>query len=113
MQSSVLVEPEATFIERHVYAAEDAFAFKQADPHIVNLLRSGPTHMMKVVNVVGRLLPSRNRRERIAVKHEVLMRLGELIRRGQLRRIRRKFVGLPTPRYMKVSPPSSPSGSVG
>lgn len=46
-------------------------------------------------------MPSRNKRERIAVKHEVLMRLTELILRGQLRRIRRKFVGLPTPRYMK------------
>ncbi len=97
MQSFVIVEPEATFIERHVYAAEDAFAFNQADPHVINLLQSGPIHVMKVVNVVGRLLPSRNKRERVAVKHEVLIRVGELIRRGQLRRIRRKFVGLPTP----------------
>lgn len=53
MQSIVIVEPESTFIERHVYAAEDAFAFKQADPHVINLLRSGPVHIMKVVNVVG------------------------------------------------------------
>jgi hypothetical protein len=98
MQNSILVEPEATYTGRHANAQEDMFAFLDADPHIVSLLRFGPTHMMKVVNVVGRALPSRSKRQRVAIKRETLLRLGVLIRRGQLRRIKRKFVALPAVR---------------
>jgi len=96
MQTSILVEPEATFTERHAREHPDAFAFTQADPHIVSLLRAGPMHTMKVLNVVGRRLPSKSKRQRVAIKREVLLRLGTLIRRRQLRRIKRKFIALPS-----------------
>ena len=98
MQAPILVEPESLFAERHVYAQEDVFAFVDADPHIVDLLRHGPKHLMKVVNVIGRRLPARSKRQRIAIKRETLRRLGTLIRRHQLRRIERKFVALPAVR---------------
>lgn len=95
MQSIMFVEPEATFVERRADAVDDVFAFTQADPHIVSLLRAGPMHMMKVLNVVGRRLPAKSKRQRVAIKREVLMRLGTLVRRRQRRRIKRKFVALP------------------
>lgn len=95
MENSILVEPESSFAERRAYAQEDVFAFTQADPHVINLLRAGPTHVMRVVNVVGRRLPAKSKRQRVAIKGEVLRRLGTLIRRRQLRRIKRKFIALP------------------
>jgi hypothetical protein len=71
---------------------DDVFAFTQADEHIFRLLRPGPMELMTVVNIVGRLIPHKSKSQRIATKRLILLRLGELIRRGQLRRDRRKFV---------------------
>jgi hypothetical protein len=76
-------------------ALEDVFAYTQADHHIVGLLRAGPMKLTSVLNVTARLVPSRCKRKRMAIKHAILIRLCELIRSGRLRRIRRKFIGLP------------------
>jgi len=95
MPTSIFVEPEATFAERRAEAVDDVFAFTDADPHIVSLLRAGPMRLTTVLNVTTRLLPSRSKRQKLAVKREILLRLGTLIRRRQLRRIQRTFVALP------------------
>ena len=95
VQTLVIVEPEATFTERRACVQEDMFAFTQADAHILALLQGGPMRLMTVLNITTRRMPARSKRQRKAVKHQILIRLGSLIRRGQLRRIRRKFVSLP------------------
>lgn len=92
MLNSIFVEPEVTFIERRTRAETDPFAFTKADPHIINLLRAGPRRLTDIVNRVGRLLPSANKRERVEIKRKTLNRIGELIRIGKLRRIKRVFV---------------------
>ena len=96
MQSAILVEPEAAFFHRHSNAPEDLFAFTAADPHIVSQLRDGPQRLTTVLNVSARLMPARSKRQRMAIKREILLRLGVLIRQGRLERIKRKFVALPT-----------------
>ena len=95
MENSTIVEPVAVFAERRADVEDDSLAFVAADPHLINLLRSGPMDMMKLLNVVGRSLPAKSKRQRVAIKREVLRRLGTLIRRRQLRRIKRKSVALP------------------
>ena len=95
MQPLMEIEPEATFVESHSHAQDDVFAFTQADAHIHDLLRAGPQRLTTVLNQAARLMPARSKRQRVAIKREVLLRLGTLVRHGQLRRIRRKFVGLP------------------
>ncbi len=95
MENSILIEPEAVFAERRADAPDDPFEFTEGDVYIVSLLRAGPTHLMRVVNIVGRRLPAKSKRQRLAIKREILLRLGALIRRGHLRRIKRKFVALP------------------
>jgi hypothetical protein len=72
---------------------DDMFTFTEADKHIFRLLRDGPQRIMTVVNKVGRLLPSQNKRQRIAKKRQTLMRITTLIRRRQIQRIGRVFVG--------------------
>lgn len=76
---------------------DDMFTFTEADEHIFRLLRDGPQPIMSVVNKVGRLLPSRSKRMRIAKKQQTLMRITTLIRRGQLKRINRVFVDVNGP----------------
>jgi hypothetical protein len=95
MKNFSLVEPEKLFAERHPHEQEDMFAFVEADAHIFHLLRSGPMPLTTVLNVTARLMPSRSKRQRIAIKREILRRLGTLIRRRQLRRIKRDHLALP------------------
>lgn len=92
----ILVEPEAVFTERHAKVPEDALQFTRADAHIYAILRAGPMRLTTLLNITGQLMPVRSKRERLALKREILRRLGVLIREGQLQRIRRKFVALPT-----------------
>jgi len=81
----------------HPALDHDLFAFTDADPHILQLLRDGPMRITSVINVVCRLLPSRNKRQRLAIKKQTLLRIPALIRGGQLRRVRRVLVGLNLP----------------
>ena len=92
MINSVFVEPDATFIERRTRAELDPFAFTKADPHIINLLRAGPERLTTILNTVGRILPSTSKRERVENKRKTLNRIGELIRSGKVRRIKRFWI---------------------
>ncbi len=92
---STTIKPERRFIERHQYTlVDDPFAFTEADPHIFNLLRSGPLRVTTVINKISRLLPSASKRQRTAIMQQTLLRITTLIRRGKLRRDRRIFVCL-------------------
>ena len=91
----MLVEPETTFAKRHVHVQEDAFAFTQADALIYGQLRAGPQRLTTVLNKTARMIPARSKRQRTAAKREILLRLGVLIRQGNLSRIRRIFVASP------------------
>jgi len=91
---STFIEPEAVFNRRQPQAEVNPFAFTAADPHIFSLLRGGPQRITSIVNRVGRILPSTSKRQRIEIKRLTMIRIGELIRRGKLRRIDRIFVGL-------------------
>ena len=113
MDMQPFIEPEATFAKPHAHAPEDMFAFTQADAHIHDLLRAGPQRLTTVLNQAARLMPARSKRQRVAIKREVLLRLGTLIRHGQLRRIRRKFVGLPYRRFGSSSACDVRRGSTG
>ena len=95
MQTLVFVEPEAVFAQRRAPAQQVEFPLTRVDYHIRNLLRAGPVPIMSVLNSVGRLLPANGKRARRAIQREILLRLGAMIRRAELRRIKRKFVGLP------------------
>ena len=96
MQMPIIVEPQTAYAARHEYAEEDAFAFTRADEHIFRQLRNGPMRLMTLINVATRLVGYASKRQKLAIRHEILMRLTTLIRRRQLRRIKRVFVGLPT-----------------
>ena len=85
--------PPAPSVVDPFCSPDDMFAFVEADEHIFRLLRDGPQRIMTVVNKVGRLLPSQNKRQRIAKKRQTLMRITTLIRRRQIQRIGRVFVG--------------------
>ena len=91
----MLIEPEAAFARRHAHIQEDAFAFTDADHLILNQLRGGPVRLTTVLNITARAMPARCKRRRMAIKHEILLRLGEMIRQGRLRRVRRRFIALP------------------
>ena len=67
----IIVEPEATFAQRHASTPEDSFAFTQTDPHIFKQLRAGPLHAMTLLNLVARQMPARCKRVRVAVKREI------------------------------------------
>ena len=92
MFNSIFVEPEASFNERRTRAETDPFAFTKADPNIFNLLRAGPQRLTTVINKVGRVLPSASKKERVANKRRTMIRIGELIRGGKLRRFKRVYV---------------------
>ena len=92
MLNSVFVEPEASFNERRTRVETDPFAFTKADPHIINLLRAGPERLTTILNKVGRILPSASKKERVEIMRRTLNRIGELIRLGRLRRIKRFYV---------------------
>jgi hypothetical protein len=98
MENSILVEPEAVFVERGADVEDEMFAFKEADVFIYDQLRAGPMPLTTVLNVTDRLLPSRSKRQKLAIKREILRRLGTLIRRRRLRRIKRGHLALPTVR---------------
>ena len=91
---NLIIEPQVVFDQRHLQAAQNAFAFTAADPHIFNLLRAGPVRIMTAVNKVGRILPSSGKLEKVAIKRRTLKRVGELIGQGKLRRIGRVFLSL-------------------
>lgn len=95
METSILVEPEAVFTERRAEVIDDMLAFKEADVFIYGQLQTGPQRLTSVLNIAARMLPARSKRHRLAIKHSVLMRLGELIRQGNLQRIRRTLIALP------------------
>ncbi len=86
------IEPDAVFNQRKLQAVHDAFSFTKADTPILNLLRTGPRRLTDIVNRVGRILPSASKRERVEIKRRTLNRIGELIRSGKLRRIKRLYV---------------------
>lgn len=69
--------------------------FMEADQHIFDCLRAGPVRLTTVLNRVARLFPCPKKRQRRAVQWAVLRRIGNLIRRGSLRRVRRVLVCLP------------------
>ena len=94
MQQNLLVEPVQTYDARHAFALEDVFAYTDADPHIFSQLRNGPIRLMTLLNITAKLMPHGSKRQKLAIKHEILKRIGTLIRRGQLRRIRRVFVAI-------------------
>jgi hypothetical protein len=96
MPTPILIEPEAALAERHAYVRQDVFAYTAADPVIFGQLQGGPMRLMTLLNVTARLMPFRSKRQKLAIKHEVLMRLTSLIRGRQLKRLKRKFVSLPT-----------------
>lgn len=95
MQAPILVEPEAIFTARHAAVVDDVLAFKEADFFIYGQLQAGPQRLTSVLNIAARKIPARSKRHRLAIKHSVLLRLSELIRQGNLKRIKRKFVALP------------------
>ena len=91
----LIVEPQATFDARQVRPAADFGEYTEADALILGAVRNEPQRLTTVLNQTARLMPARSKRQRMAIKREILLRLGSLIRHGQLRRIRRKFIGLP------------------
>ena len=101
---SLLVEPDSVFVERHTHAQEDTFAFVAADPLIFSQLKGGPLRLTTVLNITARMMPARNKRQKLAIKHEILMRLTALIRRCRLKRIKRIFVALPTHAVQNAKP---------
>jgi len=93
---SFIIEPHELFSARQLQAAQDAFAYTAADPHIFSALASGPQHGMRVLNRVVRQLPYNTKRQKIAVGRAVLGRITALIRAGKIRRLKRKYLELCT-----------------
>jgi hypothetical protein len=95
MECSFFVDPNAGLSEQLSSVPEDFGAFTEADECIFNMLETGPILQMTLVNKASRLLPYRSKRQKLAIKWSILKRIGELIRAGKLRRIKRKYVRLP------------------
>lgn len=91
----VILEPQTAFDARQVCPTADFGEYTDADPHIFSLLRGGSMPLMTLLNQVTRSMPARSKRQRMAIKRQILLRLCRLIRVGQLGRIKRKFVDLP------------------
>jgi hypothetical protein len=90
-----IVEPQTAFDARQVCPPADFGEYTEADPHIFSLLRGGPMPLMTLLNRVARLVPSRSKKQRVAIKRQVLRRFGRLLNDGRLVRINRKFLVLP------------------
>jgi len=86
---NVIFAPNILFTERQQPATRDANLFTAADPHILRAVAVGPQPLMTVLNSVVRQLPYHSKREKLAVGRAVLKRMGELVRAGRLRRVRR------------------------
>lgn len=104
----ILVQPQSTFIERRAAPPDDTLVFTRADVRIYYLLAAGPMPLMTLLNKAARMIPARSKRERVAVKREILLRLGTLIREGNLRLIRRIFVASPLGSPQKQEQPRIP-----
>lgn len=74
---------------------EEFMAFTEADQHLYQLLRGGPMQFMTLVTETAKALKPRDKRQKTAFKHEVIMRLGTLIKRRSLKCFRGHLVCLP------------------
>ena len=73
----------------------EPFPWTVPDEHFFRLLQHEPLQIMSLVSRVAKALKPRGKRQKNAYKHEVMMRLNTLMKRGTLRRFRGHLVSLP------------------
>lgn len=73
----------------------EPFPWTLPDEHFFRLLKDEPLQIMSLVSRVAKLLKPCDKEQKEAFKHETMMRLNTLMRRGTLRRFKGHLVCLP------------------
>ena len=74
---------------------ENFMVWSEPDQHLYRLLQGGPKQFMTLVTETAKALKPRDKRQKTAFKHGVMVRLGTLIRRRSLKCFRGHLVCLP------------------